>query len=80
MGSWTHKPEKRQAMKEDRQSARHELAAAVPPVAWDKCAHKWIALVDSMFSNDRCEDVRCDICGCPGERTIETGDVYWPAT
>ena len=48
--------------------------------AWVDCAHEWLALVDSMYSNEHQEDVRCSVCGCPGERTTATGEVFWPAT
>jgi hypothetical protein len=48
--------------------------------AWDKCAHEWRELVDSMYSNERQVEVKCNVCGCPGERTIATGEVFWPAT
>lgn len=39
--------------------------------------HEWIEAAgdwDSPF-----EQVRCKICGCPGER-YEDGEVYWPTT
>ena len=48
--------------------------------AFDKCTHEWRALVDSMYSNEHQEEVRCAVCGCPGDRTIATGEVFWPAT
>jgi hypothetical protein len=38
MGSWTHKPEKRQAMKEDRQAGRKELTDAEGPGGTYGCA------------------------------------------
>ena len=46
---------------------------------WDNCIHQW-RVVDSMYNSDKFEDVICTICGCPGERTIETDTVYWPTT
>ena len=57
-----------------------EALMDAPPPTWDNCKHKWVSLVDSMWSNERVEDVRCDTCGCPGQRSIDTGDVYWPTT
>ena len=47
---------------------------------WGVCKHEWMALSDSQFSNELVEDVKCAKCGCPGERTIKTGEVFWPAT
>lgn len=47
---------------------------------WDDCEHEWKVKVDSQFSNERYEDVYCTKCQCPGERFLETGEVYWPAT
>jgi hypothetical protein len=48
--------------------------------SWDECVHKWKAKVDSQFSNEYNEDVDCTVCGCPGDRDIKTGEVFWPAT
>ena len=47
---------------------------------WHECNHQWRTVADSMYSNERTEDVVCAVCDCPGERTITSGTVYWPAT
>ena len=30
--------------------------------------------------NEKTVDVVCEICGVHGEKEIDTGDVFWPAT
>ena len=74
-------------MSDDEATANNESRPAVgapvePSVrpAWDECKHDWRALVDSMYSSEHQEDVKCSVCGCPGDRTIATGEVFWPAT
>lgn len=47
---------------------------------WESCNHQWETLVDSIAHNEWCEEVKCVICGCPGEKTIKTGEVDWPTT
>ena len=47
---------------------------------WLHCDHEWVAVSDSQFSNEGSEDVKCSKCRCPGERSILTGEVFWPAT
>jgi len=44
------------------------------------CEHEWHAHTDSQFSNDVFEAVECVKCGCQGQQTIKTGEVFWPAT
>jgi hypothetical protein len=46
----------------------------------DNCHHIWRDVTDSQFSNEHSSDVVCTLCGCPGERDNETGEVFWPAT
>jgi len=47
---------------------------------WQTCEHEWKAEIDSMYSNELVEAVKCRKCGCPGERDTFTGHVFWPAT
>lgn len=48
---------------------------------WDDCPeHEWVDAAESQFDNEWHEGVKCSKCGVPGERTIETGEVFWPAT
>ena len=47
---------------------------------WENCEHEWEAEVDSQFTNENEEDVKCIKCKCPGSRDINSGSVYWPAT
>lgn len=44
------------------------------------CKHEWETDVDSMGHNEFQETVTCKKCGVPGERTLKTDEVYWPAT
>lgn len=46
---------------------------------WAACDHSWHE-VESQFSSEYATDVRCEKCGCPGEKDNKTGDVFWPAT
>ena len=49
-----------------------------------ECKHEWVEMPgDSMLgemSEPQREEVECKKCGMLGERTVETGEVYWPAT
>jgi hypothetical protein len=46
----------------------------------ETCYHKWREVIDSQFSNERVVEVVCIICGIHGEKNIEDGKVFWPAT
>ena len=46
---------------------------------WDECEHEWEE-IESQFSNEKYIYVKCKKCGCPGEKDLATGDVFWPAT
>jgi hypothetical protein len=46
---------------------------------WQDCDHEWREVDDQCATESRVSVV-CTICGCPGEMTLETGDVDWPAT
>lgn len=49
-------------------------------VDWDRCEHEWkVSNRDWDLPIER-EEVVCVKCGCPGERTVKTGEVFWPAT
>jgi hypothetical protein len=48
--------------------------------AWDTCEHEWEVSKRDFDLDGKREEVECAKCGCPGERTIETGEVCWPAT
>jgi hypothetical protein len=45
------------------------------PSDWDACEHQWRDF-DALSENE----VRCHLCGVPGDVNRETGEVYWPAT
>jgi len=47
---------------------------------WDNCQHEWKVVADSQFSNESNEEVTCLHCACPGDRDLNTGEVFWPAT
>ena len=47
-----------------------------PEDTQETCVHDWKEPVDSMYENE----VVCTRCGCHGELSRDTGDVYWPAT
>lgn len=47
---------------------------------WQSCAHSWEPKTDSQYDSPYTEDVVCKKCGCPGERNIVSGLVYWPTT
>lgn len=56
---------------------RHDTYPIGP---WDLCdGHVWEE-IESQFSNEYKTDMRCKICGCPGDQDRDTGDVFWPAT
>jgi hypothetical protein len=44
------------------------------------CPHIWQETVDSQFSNLTHVEVKCVRCGMVGERTVATGEVFFPAT
>ena len=44
------------------------------------CSHDWHEPVDSQFSNEFHTEVKCSKCGMVGEKTILTGEVFYPAT
>lgn len=43
------------------------------------CTHDWEPYGDFDLGGNRTE-VRCTICGVPGERDDETNEVFYPAT
>ena len=48
---------------------------------WDNCEHEWeLDEFDDWYSTIEYESVKCAKCKVPGQRTIKTGEVYWPAT
>ena len=50
-------------------------------IPWSHGEHEWEeAEYDSGGGKPDAEEVECRLCGVPGERTISTGDVFWPAT
>jgi hypothetical protein len=59
---------------------RQSALESVHKKLWSECSHDWQTPVDSMFSNEKFGEVFCKECGCPGEMTWETKQVYWPAT
>lgn len=44
------------------------------------CSHVWQEVTDSQFSNETHTEVRCVKCGMAGEKTIASGQVFFPAT
>ena len=54
------------------------VADTVRPIVG--CSHNWEESVDSQFSNETSADVKCTKCGMIGEKTIATGEVFFPAT
>jgi Lar family restriction alleviation protein len=66
--------------KQERQERRHEEQREAEELAIAECEHEWDTLIDSQFNNEQVEDVRCHKCSCYGERTRQTGEVFWPAT
>lgn len=57
-----------------------DLRGAAESEPWGTCSHEWAQVADSQLLDESREDVRCIRCQCPGERTIATGKVFWPAT
>jgi hypothetical protein len=47
---------------------------------WKTCEHEWETDTGSWDCPLTEEQVVCKKCGCPGQRTIKTGEVYWPTT
>lgn len=47
---------------------------------WNECDHDWIVDPgDHDIGGNRTQMV-CKKCGCPGERSDDTGEIYWPTT
>ena len=44
------------------------------------CSHDWKEPVDTQFCNEKYTEVKCTKCGMVGEKTIATGEVFFPAT
>ena len=44
------------------------------------CSHDWREPVDTQFCNEKYTEVKCTKCGMVGEKTIATGEVFFPAT
>lgn len=46
------------------------------------CEHEWRALTRDHMEEGKpgFTQVECVKCGVPGERTDDTGEVFWPAT
>ena len=42
--------------------------------------HDWREPVDTQFCNEKYTEVKCTKCGMVGEKTIATGEVFFPAT
>lgn len=49
-------------------------------IVWDDCEHEWKEPLDSQSLDPDRIDVVCEKCGCPGEKNLNTGKVFWPAT
>lgn len=56
-----------------------KTTSPMAPPHMDKCKHDWEE-IDSQFSNKSFTDVRCKKCREVGERSEQTGGVFWPAT
>lgn len=50
------------------------------PVRQLTCTHDWREPVDTQFSSEMHTEVKCTKCGIVGEKTTETGEVFFPAT
>ncbi len=48
-------------------------------IDWNKCNHNW-KRIESQDLSEIYGSVRCEKCGCPGEMTWKTQEVFWPAT
>lgn len=46
---------------------------------WETCEHKWKE-VEAQDLSETFGSVECEKCGCPGEMTWATKEVFWPAT
>jgi hypothetical protein len=44
------------------------------------CSHDWREPIDTQFCNEKYAEVKCTKCGMVGEKTIATGEVFFPAT
>lgn len=44
------------------------------------CSHDWREPIDTQFCNELYTEVKCTKCGMVGEKTIATGEVFFPAT
>lgn len=47
---------------------------------WQNCEHDWELSNSEWNCPEDCEEVVCAKCGCPGERYVKTGEVFYPAT
>lgn len=54
------------------------VATSTNPVVG--CPHIWQETADSQSSSETHTEVKCVKCGMVGERTITTGEVFFPAT
>ena len=45
-----------------------------------ECEHEWEETYSSQFTNEFVTEVYCDKCHSYGEKTNETGEIYWPCT
>ncbi len=57
---------------------RAEVADTVTPIVG--CSHDWREPIDTQFCNEKYTEVKCTKCGMVGEKTIATGEVFFPAT
>ena len=46
---------------------------------WSDCQHDWKES-EAQDLSEKFGNVVCVKCGCPGEMTWETDEVFWPAT
>ena len=68
MGSWTHKPEKRQAQKEARQRGANDVRAEIdilePPLRTDGGPMTMGEMYGDGSNHEACQDCgRCALCG-----------------
>lgn len=54
------------------------VATSLKPVVG--CSHDWREPVDTQFCNETHTEVKCTKCGMVGEKTLATGEVFFPAT
>jgi hypothetical protein len=46
---------------------------------YDGHEHDW-RVKDGQGNSELFTEVRCELCGIPGERDEKSGEVFWPAT